>query len=175
MNNALLLTPVDQSLPTRAGRSPSVAVRRFGRWFVRPHDSAPTSSIRGRGTACQTRTLTRRVGRSGLASASRHRQRTQQAQHAGTCEDARHVGARASQLLRLGSWRRGSRRRRCGQGSGRARCRRSRRSRCGRWCWFSRRSRRDWRGKHRGLHYTKLSGDVLSARRTSVSCNSPDW
>ena len=51
----------------------------------------------------QMRALTRRAGRLGLASASRHRQRAQQAQHAGTCEDVRHVGARASQLLRLGS------------------------------------------------------------------------
>lgn len=85
-----------------------MAVRRFGRWFVRPHDSAPTSSIRGRGTVRQMRALTRRVGWSGLASASRYRQRAQQAQDAGTCEDARHVGARASQLLRRGSRRSGS-------------------------------------------------------------------
>ena len=41
--------------------------------------------------------------RSGSASASRHRQRTQQAQHAGASEDASHVGARASQLLWRGS------------------------------------------------------------------------
>ena len=97
------------------------------------------------------RTLTRRLGRPGSASASRHRQCTQQAQHADVSEDASHVCIGASQMLRLGSWRRGSRRRRCGQGSGRSWCRRSRRSRCGRWCRFSRRSLRDWRGKCRGF------------------------
>ena len=41
-------------------------------------------------------TFTRRLGRSGSASASHHRQRTQQAQHADVREAASHVGARAS-------------------------------------------------------------------------------
>lgn len=108
------------------GRARATARRRFSLTFpgndeprvgAFAHDFAPTSSIRGRGTVLQMRTLTRRVGRLGLASASGHCQRAQQAQHAGTSEDASHVGARASQLLRRGSRRRGRR----GRGSGRAR------------------------------------------------------
>ena len=61
-----------------------------------PHDSAPTSSIRGRCSVCLMCTFTRRAGRSGSVSASHHRQRTQQAQHADVREDTSHVGARAS-------------------------------------------------------------------------------
>ena len=88
------------------------------------------------------RTLRRRAGRSGSASASRHRQRAQQAQHAGASEDASHVGARASQLLRRGSRWSG----RCSRGSGRARRRGSRRGRRGR---RSRGGRRRRLGGHR--------------------------
>ena len=94
------------------GRAHATARRRFLSHFpgndeprvgAFAYDCAPTSSIRGRGTTRQMRALTRRAGRSGSASASRHRQRAQQAQHAGASEDASHVGARASQLLRRGS------------------------------------------------------------------------
>ena len=124
------------------GRARATARRRFSLTFpgndeprvgAFAHDFAPTSSIRGRGSVPPMRTLTRRLGRPGSASASRHRQCTQQAQHAEVSEDASHVGIGASQLLRLGSWRRGSRRhgwRR--RGSGRAPhrgCRRGRRGR----------------------------------------------
>ena len=49
------------------------------------------------------RILTRRLGRPGSASASRHRQCTQQAQHADVSEDASYVCIGASQLFRLGS------------------------------------------------------------------------
>ena len=38
-----------------------------------------------------------------------------------------------------------------GRGSGRARRRGGRRGRCDRWCRYSRRSRRHWRGKRRGF------------------------
>ena len=111
-----LLSPVETFCVN--GRARATARRRFSLTFpgndeprvgAFAHDFAPTSSIRGRGSVRQMRALTRRAGRSGSPSASGHRQRAQQAQHAGASEDASHVGARASQLLRRGSRRRGRR------------------------------------------------------------------
>ena len=108
------------------GRAHATARRRFLSHFPGDHEHAwarsrktvpRPRSIRGRGSARQMPPLARRGRRSGSASANRHRQRAQQAQHAGASEDASHVGTRASQLLRRGSRRSGRR----GRGSGRAR------------------------------------------------------
>lgn len=90
------------------GRAHATARRRFLSHFPGDHERA---------WARQMPPLTRRGRRSGSASANRHRQSAQQAQHAGASEDASHVGTRASQLLRRGSRRSGRR----GRGSGRAR------------------------------------------------------
>lgn len=109
------------------GRAHATARRRFLSHFPGDHEHAwarsrkteprPRRYERGRGSARQMPPLTRRGRRSGSASANRHRQSAQQAQHAGASEDASHVGTRASQLLRRGSRRSGRR----GRGSGRAR------------------------------------------------------